>query len=233
MKNENYFYDTEFIEGKQRARLFGMPLPWKTKPTIDLISIAIIHEKGSMFSEVSKDFNLREAWNRYDLVEASPAKKYMGFYTERVYWIRNNVLKPIFDANKNVVFPNVDSPAFTFRNMRKVIKFCGRSSEDIRDGVMDFVRPTDYNSKVCLYAWYAAYDHVGLCWLFGKMMDLPNYMPKFSLDLKQMYEQQQSDRTDGLELKDLPNYPFKPATAHSAAHDADWNLRLFKFLKHI
>ena len=57
-----YFLDTEFIEGNQK-RFFG-----KTKPTIDLISIGMVAEDGREYYAISKDFNLKEAWNRYDIV---------------------------------------------------------------------------------------------------------------------------------------------------------------------
>jgi hypothetical protein len=36
----NYYLDTEFIEGQQSLRLFGIPT--KSLPTIDLISIGIV-----------------------------------------------------------------------------------------------------------------------------------------------------------------------------------------------
>ena len=68
-----YFIDTEFIEGKPTEStswlilkrrggglMFGLP-----KPTIDLISIGIVCEDGREYYAISKDFNLKEAWNRY------------------------------------------------------------------------------------------------------------------------------------------------------------------------
>jgi hypothetical protein len=57
----NYYLDTEFIEGQQ-SRLFGIPT--KSLPTIDLISIGIVSQDGREYYAVSKDFNLKEAWNR-------------------------------------------------------------------------------------------------------------------------------------------------------------------------
>ena len=57
-----YFIDTEFLEGTQK-KWFG-----ETKPTIDLISIGIVGEDGREYYAISKDFNIKEAWNRYDKV---------------------------------------------------------------------------------------------------------------------------------------------------------------------
>ena len=54
-----YFLDTEFLEGAQKK--------WfeQTKPTIDLISIGIVCEDGREYYAISKDFNLKEARNRF------------------------------------------------------------------------------------------------------------------------------------------------------------------------
>jgi hypothetical protein len=86
-----YFLDTEFLEGTQKT-LFG-----KTKPTIDLISIGIVAEDGREYYAISKEFNLEEAWNRFQwdnlhYQAISPPKGKI-----KNYWIRDNVLRPIFD----------------------------------------------------------------------------------------------------------------------------------------
>lgn len=62
-----YFIDTEFLEGPQQEK-FPISLFRKQTPnTIDLISIGIVAEDGREYYAISKDFNLEEAWNRYDL----------------------------------------------------------------------------------------------------------------------------------------------------------------------
>ena len=63
-----YFLDTEFLEGTQQRRLCSIELPklFDTKNTIDLISIGIVAEDGREYYAISKDFNLKEAWNRYE-----------------------------------------------------------------------------------------------------------------------------------------------------------------------
>ena len=85
-----YFLDTEFLEGTQK-KWFG-----ETKPTLDLISIGIVAEDGREYYAISKDFNLKEAWNRYDLVKYEFRDCGMTPIYKKVYWIRENVLKPIF-----------------------------------------------------------------------------------------------------------------------------------------
>lgn len=70
-----------------------------------------------------------------------------------------------------------------------------------------------------LWAWYAAYDHVVLSQLFGRMLDLPEDMPMYTNDLKQ-------------ELTRLgsPRYPEQVSGAHNALEDARWNKLLGEYL---
>jgi hypothetical protein len=94
-----YFLDTEFLEGKQKT-FFNK----ETVPTIDLISIGIVAEDGREYYAISKDFNLKEAWNRYDEKPNMDYKPNFGGGSDghynpqfiRDYWIRDNVLKPIY-----------------------------------------------------------------------------------------------------------------------------------------
>lgn len=89
-----YFLDTEFAEGTQQRSFLGFKIG-ETKPTIDLISIGIVGEDRTEYYAISKDFNLKEAWNRYQLeyrlVDAGRDKKEV-----KIYWLRENVLYPIF-----------------------------------------------------------------------------------------------------------------------------------------
>lgn len=66
------------------------------------------------------------------------------------------------------------------------------------------------------WAYYADYDWVALCQLFGKMIDLPGDWPKYCRDLKQ--------RIDAYDLRatDLPEQP--DGTEHHALEDARWVL---------
>ena len=38
------------------------------------------------------------------------------------------------------------------------------------------------------WAWYGAYDHVALCQLWGRMTSLPRAFPRFTLDVRQLWE---------------------------------------------
>lgn len=58
-----------------------------------------------------------------------------------------------------------------------------RSRAQIRTALLDFLGP-----EPVLWAWYGAYDHVALCQLWGAMPDLPRALPRFTLDVRQLWE---------------------------------------------
>jgi len=74
------------------------------------------------------------------------------------------------------------------------------------------------------WAYYADYDWVLLCQLFGTMMDLPPHFPKFCLDLQQWYVQLGKP-------KDAK--PEKPREEHNALADAYWNRAFFWNLERV
>lgn len=58
-----------------------------------------------------------------------------------------------------------------------------RTRSAIRTELLAFLGPDPV-----LWAWYAAYDHVALCQLWGQMPDLPRAIPRFTLDVRQLWE---------------------------------------------
>ena len=53
----------------------------------------------------------------------------------------------------------------------------------IRDEVEQFL-----GREPVLWAWYGAYDHVALCQLWGAMPALPRSLPRFTMDVRQLWE---------------------------------------------
>jgi hypothetical protein len=209
-----YYLDTEFIEGIQKqstlSKLFG-----KSKPTIDLISIGIVSQEGKEYYAISKDFNLKEAWNRYQMKQVSGDAR--NRYPEGIkeYWIRENVLKPIFQEfiekeyearNKQeriLGYSDTTNRDFTYKNFKALINKYGKSNAQIAEEIKVFcyngywLDPKEVNSeyrslKDCVniefYAYYADYDWVAFCWLFRKMTDLPEGFPMYCIDLKQILD---------------------------------------------
>jgi hypothetical protein len=110
-------------------------------------------------------------------------------------WVRRNVLDKL---------PSPADPAW-------------RSRERIRTDLVDFLLGP--GQDIQLWAWYAAYDHVVLCQLWGSMPELPRGIPRFTHELRQRWE-------------DLgrPALPAPPADQHDALADARHNLARWRAL---
>lgn len=70
-----------------------------------------------------------------------------------------------------------------------------------------------------LWAWVGAYDHVVLCQLWGTMPDLPAPIPRFTRELKQLWED-----------RDQPPLPPRSTGSHDALVDARDQLRRFQVI---
>lgn len=227
MTKRRFYYDTEFIEGKKQQ--FNSP------PTIDLISIGIVDERGDFFYEISNEFDLNWAWFKNDNTIAEPN-----------YWIRENVLKPIFAdlcQRKSEWYDYNIEDDFHVDKLYALLKEFGKSNDQIKEGIIDFIKPSNEN-PVDLVGYYSSYDHVVLCWLFGRMIDLPDGMPMYTIDLKQVIDEEGnrlhltmknlvSDKYKTYHefLKEHPGYPKQnKENKHSALHDAIWTSQLGKFL---
>jgi hypothetical protein len=70
-----------------------------------------------------------------------------------------------------------------------------------------------------IWGYYADYDWVALCQLYGTMMDLPKGWPMFCLDIKQLC----------VSVGD-PRLPEQGKGEHNALSDARWNRTAWEFL---
>jgi len=70
-----------------------------------------------------------------------------------------------------------------------------------------------------LWAWVAAYDHVALCQLWGPMTALPPAIPRFTRELRQLWED-----------RGRPRMPPRSQDAHDALVDARDQLRRFRLI---
>lgn len=71
------------------------------------------------------------------------------------------------------------------------------------------------------WAYYADYDWVAFCGLFGAMIDLPKHFPKFCMDLKQHMEMFNVDKSA---------LPKQAGAEHNALDDARHNMEVMRFL---
>lgn len=152
-----YFYDTEFLEDGR---------------TIELISIGIVAEDGRQFYAVS------------DQIADSPLY-------ERIckdQWLMENVVPslPLAPNGRQVchryVPPGTIGSSFFNLDLNSYAVMPRRM---IRNGVRDFLLANEPAGQAQLWAWYGAYDHVALCQLFGRMIDLPRGIPMWTNDLRQ------------------------------------------------
>lgn len=188
-----YFLDTEFIEG------FHKPLFGKKRHFIDLISIGIVAEDGRKYYAISNEYNYNDAND----------------------WVKENVILPMY----------VDAVHGDNRNRYSDKNFhftYGKSKERIAKEIIDFMgcwRDQLFyrvgNDVPEIYGYYADYDWVLFCSLFGRMIDLPKGFPMYCRDLKQMMD----DAGLSKEWKRV-NCP-DPSEEHNALVDARWNMKLY------
>ena len=85
----------------------------------------------------------------------------------------------------------------------------------IRGEVQDFIGKDSPE----IWAYYADYDWVALCQLFGTMMDLPKEWPMYCRDVKQLAD-----------FVGNPNLPEQTSVTHNALEDALWVRSAYEFL---
>jgi 3' exoribonuclease, RNase T-like len=119
--------------------------------------------------------------------------------TRAVPWVRRNVLDKL---------PSPGDPAW-------------RSRLRIRDDLHAFLRQPlreRPDEQMELWAWYAAYDHVALAQLWGPMTALPREIPRFTKDLRQLWDD-----------RGRPELP-EMSGRHDALVDARHNLARWRVL---
>ena len=107
------------------------------------------------------------------------------------------------DWVKGNVIPHLEYGAFSY-NLRM-----------LRDMVAAFV-----GEKPEFWGYYADYDWVVLCQLFGTMMDLPKGWPMYCRDIKQLCDSLGN-----------PKLPEQGKGEHHALADARWNRLAWEFLR--
>lgn len=88
----------------------------------------------------------------------------------------------------------------------------------IKDRISDFCSRDDYG-KPEFWAYYADYDWVVFCQLFGRMIELPKGYPKYCRDFKQWLDEHGNPELD------------KTGLNHNALDDARWLKREYERLR--
>ena len=229
-----YFIDTEFIEG------FHKPLFGKRRHYIDLISIGVVAEDGREYYAISSEYNFKDASS----------------------WVKQCVIEPLY-------YDTIHGDARNFLEVDNYHKRFGKTNKQIAKEVKEFCKPQrlfeiDKPIKINyseiknpeFYGYYADYDWVLFCSLFGRMMDLPKGFPMYCKDLKQMFDEKANSYTSEqlskieyptvshnvleylessgkidkpIHLKTHKDYPIQE-NEHNALDDARWNKKLFDFI---
>ena len=183
------WYDCEFLEA-------GPDEP------IRLISIGLVADDGREYYAVNSD----APWDRIKkndwlVRNVLPSLPVTGRTSLDAYLKNhpNSYPRPSID----LVGPDVTD---TRVRPRQVI------ANEVRDFILAAPDPQ-------LWAWYAAYDHVVLCQLWGTMMHLPEGVPMWTNDLKQECERLGN-----------PQVPQQAASEHNALEDARHNRVIAEFL---
>lgn len=204
-----YFIDFEFIEG------FHKPLYGKRRHFIDMISVGIYAEDDRSLHLISNEYRYKDA-NQ---------------------WVKDNVLIPLYIQTVHGDSRN-QCQADNFQHI------FGHSNNFIRQEIADFFGCQREDGVwyapegIEVYGYYADYDWVLLCSLFGRMIDLPKGFPMYCIDLKQMLDSKADKdgyyRYDNstVSLGALKNYDAYPCqqNEHNALSDAKWNRDLYNFL---
>jgi len=175
--------------------------------TIDLISIGLVREDGAEYYAVSEDATKRRLRRRI----------------RKHDWLMANVVPSLPKAHGDYNLYMPDRWLFNYSDP------CVKPRQQIAREVRDFILA---GPEPQLWAWYAAYDHVALCQLWGRMIDLPEGVPMFTRDLKQ-----EAERLGNPVIPSMPD-----VAEHNALSDArevafrrkwlqdyertDWNGRL-------
>lgn len=116
---------------------------------------------------------------------------------------------------KTFVIPQLWTGDWTVANRLTISPW--RTPTEIAEEVFEFV-----GEKPEFWAYFADYDWVVLCQLYGRMIDLPKSWPMFCMDLKQLCVHKGNPNLKLTGMKHLQE--------HSAIADAVWNSVVYDYL---
>lgn len=203
---------------------FHKPLFGKRRHFIDMISVGIVSGDGKReYYAISTDFNPKDA---DDWVKKNVTAKLPDRHAEQGSFPRQMMEAALWKPEKQIA--------------GEILQFLGCEREDGNWHAPEGIEIVGY---------YADYDWVLFCSLFGRMIDLPKGMSMFCIDLKQELDR----KVHGLNNNDFlhafhinraltfeeklkfvkeknPKYPAQ-TNEHNALADARWNYELYKFLQ--
>lgn len=204
-----YWFDTEFVER-------GSEHP------IRLVSLGIVAEDGREYyaqSWAGVSAAIHHDWVRDNVV---PHLTHMTLTTIRSPYVRTVKGTPVRHAGEYHLETcgHVGHPDCPWRSL-----------DQIADDIRAFMDPEAYG-KPEIWAYYADYDWVVFCQIFGAMVDLPKSFPMYCRDIKQ-----EADRLEEWirGFNSAPDYklrlPEQGKGEHHALADARWNRKAWDCLQ--
>lgn len=249
-----YFFDIEFIEG------FHKPLFGKRRHFIDLISIGIVCEDGREYAAISNEYHYNDAddWVKRNVIGPLYIATVHGDERNRVdadnfqfYYGKTNQqiakeIEEFVNPYKKIFYSNDGSKQmdWSFHNIKDVAeKIPGDAIDSMIANMPIWAAHPEF------YAYYADYDWVVFCSLFGRMIELPKGFPMYCRDLKQMLDEKAQSVVKNYNdewknanlpsslneevalkwLKGLKYYPHQQ-NEHLAIDNARWNKELYYFI---
>ncbi len=170
---------------------FHKPFFDKKRHVIDLISIGIVAENGKEYHAISNEYRYKDA----------------------SLWVKENVIHPLYKQT-------VSCSQRQFLYESDFHKRYGKSNEEISKEIRSFVyKESNSLDNIQFIGYYADYDWVLLCSLFGTMINLPAKFPMYCYDLKQLMDEK--GLTKEWKNKTCP----EPENGHDALADARWNMK--------
>lgn len=122
------------------------------------------------------------------------------------WWIRKNVCMKL------------DNSITNYRTFKDFINTNGINRLEMKERILAYC-----DDKPEFWAYYASYDWVVFCWIFGNMIDLPSHFPQYPMDLMNVITMFNIDKS---KLKiDIPN-----DNLHNALDDAKWNMNAWNWI---
>lgn len=134
-------------------------------------------------------------------------------------WVWNNVIPHLKSDIVERPMRTMTRPIETY-----LASGCAKNHNQIASDIRMFV-----GTSPEFWAYYADYDWVVLCQLYGTMMDLPDTWPMYCRDLKQKMDDIEIDHETTMSHL-VKQQVAQPENAHNALEDARWNQIVSEFI---
>jgi 3' exoribonuclease, RNase T-like len=172
--------------------------------TITPISVGMVDDEGREYYAVNGDAPLRRAW-------WSPWRKTR---IERHPWLMSNVVPHLPRPHGDWI--NHMPRSWLIDYTDPAVKPLATIAYEVHDYLVCH-QPVD---DLELWAWYGAFDHVSLAWLWGPMSELPPGIPMYTNDIRQ-----EAQRLGN------PRMPVQDVGVHNALADARHNKVRWDYLR--